>query len=874
MPSDNNGLNLGLAVQGYLPISGRAYETAVFQAGLPVLDKEINLVQFLGEGRTLDIARSTSSSGWVSDDALNLADPSSAIFVPSSTANTLLLSNNLKALVNGWLVLVANTNNSSGNQLTLPVGPTGNGARRTDLVILEVWRRLIGPTTATGKSPGGRIWANGNVKIAAGSDATLNYPDDSLDTVLGIESTKRVQIQYRLRVIPGVDLFAYPAGIDDPSVVANTVPASAAAPDGTATTFIYSNQSSSKDPGLWVAGDGTPSNSIGSIDGYIYAIPLCAIFRRNLSSFNKNLNHNGGAVNPGPSTRPDGLLSDIIASTDLADLRQCVSLTGWDYREVLERSLGALFDNNLKTEWTTTPIGGGSSGHTTLWADEIGTLPGDGVTTGDTPGAEFLGQFDSTRRFFSDRPNYEVLTFKLTPGDASISTATWQAGTQVTITPSLLAQWPFTSIISWLSRAPSGTRIIDVLRARIQGTTGIQKAYDVGFSNTSNALTVPVAITSIQGVGSYPMDNIVLTLGTPPSGAATEAIYIDLLVAYPSGQGLSSTPINDFGLQSFSVNNPSALASSAPTSYASMAIQALDYAHREVQLQYQTSQLTFTTSSGDTPENKFYLPERASSIVQVRVNGVPDASAILTGSNQRLFQLSAPPAANAVIAVDYTALRPLPQSGVQVTVYYQSRAPQTIRANLLGTSLSLVPRWISPSLYVITSGPGSQGTGYPYPYAYAQTGGVIKSTGSFAGEHELNGSVDISVADFSASTGFLKIPAYIPYVPDPNLVTFTRSLGDADIENRTFFANFAAGYVPNAFGTALSDARVHKVILPTLMELPQDGPVGRKGTLLLVNFVRWAAFDSENSIKVLGPLVNTTIASVFRVSGNLLNRRS
>jgi hypothetical protein len=32
------------------------------------------------------------------------------------------------------------------------------------------------------------------------------------------------------------------------------------------------------DPGLWRAGDGT-QNSLGTIDGYSYAIPICAIFR-------------------------------------------------------------------------------------------------------------------------------------------------------------------------------------------------------------------------------------------------------------------------------------------------------------------------------------------------------------------------------------------------------------------------------------------------------------------------------------------------------------------------------------------------------------------------------------------------------------------
>jgi hypothetical protein len=155
-----------------------------------------------------------------------------------------------------------------------------------------------------------------------------------------------------------------------------------------------------------------------------------------------------------------------------------------------------------------------------------------------------------------------------------------------------------------------------------------------------------------------------------------------------------------------------------------------------------------------------------------------------------------------------------------------------------------------------------------------QTGGLIQAVGTFGGEYQLNGSEVVYVADFNASTGFLKLPALIPYVPNPESVSFSRSLSDADIEGRTYFSTFPVGYQPNAFSSSLSDARTHKVVLPTLMETSSDSSLGKKGTLLLVNFVRWAEFDEENDIKVLDPSINTTTVSVFRTSGNLLNRRS
>jgi hypothetical protein len=877
--------NLGPSVSGYFDPDGRSFETVVFEAGKPVLDKELQLSQDIDSGYALGASRNATPSGWLTTSHVDSSDSITTLFSGSFTDNTLTLANNLKALVNGWPVLVAHTGNTGSNLLSLGSGPSGNGAKRTDLVVLEVWRRLIAPTPATdGKSPTNRIWRNGNVKIASADDTTLNYVEDFIDPIVGSETTQRVQIQYRLRVVTGVDIFSYPYGIDDPIVVARSTPVTAGTPDGVVTTFVYNSQSASGDQGLWVAGDGDPANTLNTVDGYMYAIPLCAVFRRNTTAFSKNLNHNGGVATPGPSDRPDGLFYDILVADDLADLRQAVSPTGWNYAELAQKCSGLLLDNRVKTEWVTTPIGGGVSGHTVLWADEFGTLPGDGVLTGDTPGAEFRGQFDCTRRFFSDRANYEVMTYRITPGDPNISTSSWATGTVITIDLSAVSQYPFPGTIGFLSRAPSGTKVIDVIRARVEGTTAPELGADVGQSSIGSALEVPVPIASITGIGEYPPGIITITLGTIPgslSGLSVESLYVDLLVAYPPGQGLTKTPVADFALASFSINNPGVLAAlaAAPYSYAAITNQALNYTNREAQLQYNTSDIVFTLSAETTTTvSDYYLPERALSLTGVTVNAVPRAATLdASGRKIHLVSMTNP---GDVVVVTYVALRPMPQvytlspTTPQITIFYKARAPQTIRDNLLGTTLTLVPRWISDRVYSISTGSGSQGEGYPYPYAYVQAGGIIKSVGTFGGEFELDGSPDVYVADFNASTGFLNIPVYIPYVPSADEVTLNRSLADADIEDRTFFSQFPAGYVPNAFAPPLSDPRTHKVVLPSLMETTADTSLGKKGTLLLVNFIRWAELDAENSVEVLPPLNNTTVASIFRLPGNPLNRRA
>lgn len=872
--------NFGPAVSGYLDPDGRNFEITVFQAGKLVLDKELNLSEELASPAGL--ARGLSPSGWMTNDPLNRSDTVPNLFTASATANRLVLANGLQALVNGWLLNVSYTGNSGANQLDMGAGPSGAGAKRTDIVVLEVWRRLLSPAPSTvGKSQTARIWRNGNVKIQSSDDAGLNFTDDLLDGTVNAETTKRVQIQYRLRVVQNVDLFAYPTGVDDPIVVANSVPASAAAGDGVATLFNYTNQSSNGDPGLWRAGDGDPTNTLGTVDGYMYAIPLVGVFRRNTTAWARNTNHNGGAGTPGPSTRPDGYLSDVFVAKDIADLRGAIALRGWEnYQEIGEKNFQFLLDNVLKTEWGTTTLGGGSAGHTPLWADEIGVLPGDGVTTGDTPGAEFIGQFDCTRRFFSDRVIYEVLTFRVAPGDLEVSTPAWANGTVITINPATMAQYPFTGSFGFISRAPSGTRILDLVGARIEGTAGGQNNFDVGqIQATAPATTGLVApIKTVTGLGVYPPGNVVITLGDIPDPAlTTEPIYIDLLVAYPSGSGLTKTPTADFGSTSFQINNPGALPGSAPVSYAAMQNQTFDFPHREALLQYRTSTITFTFTAykSITGATKYRMPERVHALSQVRVNGspLPGVGGTVDATGTLLTLVGGTTSPGDVVDVDFVALRPMPQSGVQMTVFYETRVAQTVRTGLLGTSLTLIPRWISPFLYSITAGSGSAGEAYPYPYAYVQTGGVLKASGVFGGEHELDGAPEIFVAEFNATTGMLRVPAFIPYTPNPESVTLTRSGSDADIEDRTFFPAVPGGYKPNAFGQNLSDERIHKVVMPAVMELSADGTLGRKGTLFLVLFVRWAEFDAENSIKFLASN-NSTVASVFRLSGNLLNRRA
>jgi len=650
--------------------------------------------------------------------------------------------------------------------------------------------------------------------------------------------------------------------------VANSVPAAAASPDGTATTWTYANQSSSGDPGLWVAGDGSPPNTIGSVDGYMYAIPICAIARRNDTAFAKNTNHNGGVATPGPSDRPDGLFYDIIDEKDVLDLRLGVSATGWDYREILQKNWNLLLDNALKTEWETTLDGGGHRGHTNLKAGEIGV---------DTAGAQRLGKsgdasFDAVRRRFSDRPILETILVKYSPADGSGGGPNWQSGDTVTIDFTALPVVPYAAF-NWASFAPSDVTIVDVWKMGFVGSTSGN--YTTVFDSSGTVYPVPFRI---EGLGDQP-GTVTVTFTSAPTNYLQSDLYIWLVVAYPPDEGLHRTPVEDWGdPDSLVIENPASLPATSPILFSTTYGFDIDYPHREVNIQYRTVSYTTNQIGGSTQD--IVLPDRAfvaPLAANIKINAVPYGGSVTLSDDGYIVTLDPGSISlNDAIAVQFAGFRPFPENSVEVSIYYAARAPQPTQDALLPTSLTVIPRMISDQLYVVTAGSGSAGEGFPFDQGYVQLPGVYPTSGgSFDGDHQLDGRTDINTATFSAATGYVQLPVAVGYVPKADEVVLQRSGGDVDAEDRSFFKSVpTSAYRPSAWAQQLADPKLHRVCLPMIAELPSDTSFGYKGQLVLVVLSRWAS-DEDNNVAFLDSLAaNETSASIYRIQGNLLNRRN
>jgi hypothetical protein len=277
--------NLGSGVSRVLNPAQTQFLQVIWQEGKPPLDSELNLIQALDNDWRRQLVLRDSPSGWLGNETNTSTD-----FVTNVNWSNWFKYGRQRtgekraimwAVVNGWLIPVTGTktgtppgspnDTDTSNVIALDPPPANSGDFRIDFVFLEVWLARVPPNpSATNKPAASAIWRYGNVE---GGSSFLS--DDSVDPALGFETTQRVQVQYRLRVAKGVvGLTTAPDGFD-----ASVVKGQGAS--ATASTFTFSNMRQELgDAGLWRAGDGT-ANVLGTVDGYTYAIPLTAVFRRN-----------------------------------------------------------------------------------------------------------------------------------------------------------------------------------------------------------------------------------------------------------------------------------------------------------------------------------------------------------------------------------------------------------------------------------------------------------------------------------------------------------------------------------------------------------------------------------------------------------------
>lgn len=201
-----------------------------------------------------------------------------------------------------------------------------------------------------------RVYKEGNV------DTDVYLTEDSIHPDTNIETTKRVQVQYRIRVENNVDPVNNPeAGLGSTAIVG-------LGPNSSG-SFPFENMGTTNgDYGLWRA------KCSNTVDGYCYAVPMFFVGRRNSDTYNTDSNANGSHTST--SVRPDLLTGTTIVDADILDVRRKVIIP--DINELLDRNFDLLMANQLKTRIARDTQGGDRYGTEILNVDRIAGIDDDG----------------------------------------------------------------------------------------------------------------------------------------------------------------------------------------------------------------------------------------------------------------------------------------------------------------------------------------------------------------------------------------------------------------------------------------------------------------------------------------------------------------
>lgn len=337
-----------------LQAKNRAWSNVIWRTGKPPLDSEWNLINDMVTETVSSLIRANGNSGWLELGLRASMTPvANSVYYYSGNGNSIDIPN---AVINGWPLIIGGVNytDTSKNKIVLPAAST---SARWDFVFLEVWRTMVRSRDANNipisyhKPNTTTVYAYGNTQFGG-----TNFTDDIVDSAIkpsvnGIETSERVQLQYRIRTVSGVSFAnVLTDGFADTTKVQGQ--GAATNPQGVGYDFV-NMKTTLGDAGLWRAGTGDDASrtALESVDGYTYAIPMFKVFRRNTTAWDNASNQDGNSaiLSSGTSDRPDGKFNDGIDSTDIIDLRYKTSLTGMDYTTLLEKNLHKLLSGSLIT---------------------------------------------------------------------------------------------------------------------------------------------------------------------------------------------------------------------------------------------------------------------------------------------------------------------------------------------------------------------------------------------------------------------------------------------------------------------------------------------------------------------------------------------
>jgi len=544
--------NLGLNQTRVLVPDNKSFESVIYQRKKPPLSCEGNLEATLAASHSQDVMKWVAPSGWdvvgaLKDDTLltaisaqeALCYKGEVLTSPSYSYPTNyggvfkligldkgVMTSGLIAWVNGWKIFVQGTNSSDDNNI-IWLSPPPSSGYSVDFVFLEVWRKLITPADTVIYKYGNVLYGGTNFSNDPAGDPSTSL----IDPAIGIETSLRIQTQYRIRVVSAIDIINNPEGFDPTKVF---VQGPLSEPIDSCDQAYFSPVPG--DPGLWRAGagDSAAQETLDTVDGYTYAIPMFAITRRNTNNYDPQSANGAGrnrvAYLAGiPSDRPDDKYSDWIVSSDILDLRHRISPTE-NLKEICENAFDNLIKGKAQNVMAVDTLGEDHAGKVLTQVD--------GVTAGYGPTWwTYLGEMgtnlpDGYRRVWSNATYTQTMSLRTFTVFEKVPSPGSDWANADTITISLSPPY-----------YPSGTVFgsdLNSYRAWMNGPGSDLTPLDISsditiLGNGTNTLTLVMNST----FPSPPFNPLI----DPPYGPNSNTFTLEYSIVYPSGpNGLSAVP--------------------------------------------------------------------------------------------------------------------------------------------------------------------------------------------------------------------------------------------------------------------------------------------------------------------------------------------
>lgn len=316
-----------------------------------LLETELNEMQKIQEDARASLIRQIVPTGFLENVRKDFVGQP-IVYSPNNLDNTIAIAP-AKLIVNGYELTIEGKDKVNGidGYTIIDLGEAPFAATKYyDFIFLEVWFQ--------------ELTADSNVHKYGFIDGAI-IKNNMVDDRVKDETSRRVALQYKVKVQQGVDIDKWPDGfgfknINEYSNIYASGPKDSSI-ENSNYLFISAINPMLKDAvfygdsGLFVAGRPgvlTTNEDFGILNNYIFGVPLLAVKRRNQKPY--SLEEPNGApkyINSlTASNRPDNLFYNRVVEKDVKDIRKIVSFGQMNESKLFDDGFKKLLTGNLKSK--------------------------------------------------------------------------------------------------------------------------------------------------------------------------------------------------------------------------------------------------------------------------------------------------------------------------------------------------------------------------------------------------------------------------------------------------------------------------------------------------------------------------------------------